>query len=604
MSSGCLLNVARSILRHVLLVPALLLSALLASLAATPQAPFSFSGSYPLLDEEVIRYNSTPPEDLVARLQRRLDAGKARLSFEGPQGYLRSVLRQLKVPLSSQMLVFSKTSFQQDRISPATPRALYFNDSVYVGWVPGGEVVELAAVDPNQGTMFYTLDQRSQAQPKFVRRQECLQCHASPKTVGVPGLLMRSVFTAPDGSPELHARSFVTDDSSPLKERWGGWYVTGTHGSQRHMGNVTFADKEHPDRLDMESGANVNSLQGRFDVAAYAAPHSDLVALMILAHQARLHNLISRVNWETRIALSQQASRNKAMGVPEDTQSDSTRNHIAGAVEVLLRAMLFTDEARLEAPVRGTSRFAREFSAAGPKDHAGRSLRDLDLSHRMFRYPCSFLIYSEAFDALPKPALDVFYRRLWNVLTGKETDTAFATLSRSDREAVLSILRQTKLNLPGYWGGIPPRSLEKSGKPIARRVAPGPRILERGVAYGCRTTATLRAFCCGGSELPGLSRRFRGAGHRDGRLRGVSAVSMVACTQPALSRVSPSGGVVAYEGRGERRHETAVRAAGRHVPRRRRSTLESRWSCQAQCTRLQALFADPQSLSRDPFYRC
>lgn len=446
MSAGSRLNAARGVL----------LLALLIALPVASRTQSPFSGSYPLLDEEVIRYKDTPPNDLVARLQRRLEQGKATLRFQGPQGYLRSVLQQLGVPLSSQMLVFSKTSFQQHLISPATPRALYFNDSVYVGWVPGGNVVELAAVDPSQGTMFYTLDQRPQAQPKFVRREECLQCHASPNTVGVPGLLMRSVYTAANGFPELHAGSFLTDQSSPLKERWGGWYVTGTHGAQRHMGNVWFTDREHPDRLDVESGANVTSLKGRLDVTAYAVPHSDLVALLILAHQTHLHNLISRVNWETRIALSRQASMNKDLGVPGDTLSDSTRHQIDSTVEVLLRAMLFTDETRLEAPVRGTSAFTREFTAAGPKDRAGRSLRDLDLNRRMFRYPCSFLIYSEAFDALPKPALDRFYRRLWEVLTGKDTDAAFATLSRSDREAILSILRQTKPDLPGYWHATEP----------------------------------------------------------------------------------------------------------------------------------------------------
>jgi hypothetical protein len=440
LSTGSLSNAVRS-----LLVPALL-----AALPLASPAQSSFSGSYPLLDGDVIRYRSTPPNDSVARLQRRLDQGQAKLTFQEPHGYLLSVLQQLNVPLSSQTLVFSKTSSQQQLIGPAAPRALYFNDSVYVGWVQGGNV-ELAAVDPSQGTMFYTLDQRRADQPKFVRREECLQCHASPKTLGVPGLLVRSVFPAADGVPQLQVDSFVTDHSSPLKERWGGWYVTGTHGDQRHMGNVWIKDKEHPDRLDLESGANVTSLEGHFDVTAYLTPHSDIVALMILAHQTHLHDLISRVNWETRLALHEQASMNQALGVPADTWSDSTRLRIYNAVETLLRYMLFCDETRLEAPVRGTSPFTREFAAAGPKDSTGRSLKDLDLNGRMFRYPCSFLIYSEAFDALPKPALDYFYRRLWDVLTGKEKDDAFATLTTSDREAILSILRQTKANLPSYW---------------------------------------------------------------------------------------------------------------------------------------------------------
>lgn len=432
--------------------PALALSlsiGLLLALASRAQSPFS--GSYPLLGEEIIRYKTTPPNDPVSSLQRRLDEGKAALSFAGPRGYLHSVLEELKVPLSSQMLVFSKTSFQQSKISPNTPRALYFNDNVYVGWVQGGEVLELAAVDPNQGTMFYTLDQRLAAQPKFHRREECLQCHATPKTVGVPGLLMRSVFAAKSGQPELHAGAFDTDQSTPLAHRWGGWYVTGTHGSQRHMGNVMFADAAHPDQLDLDSGANITSLSGKFDIAPYAAPHSDLVALMVLAHQAHLHNVLCRVNWETRFALNRQAISSKTRGLAIDSLSDVEARPVNEAVEALLRIMLFTDEAVLNSPVEGTSEFARQFPGAGPRDDAGRSLRDLDLKHRMFRYPCSFLIYSESFDALPKPALNRFYLRLWEVLTGKDRSPVFARLSQKDRAAILSILQQTKRNLPGYW---------------------------------------------------------------------------------------------------------------------------------------------------------
>src|SRR5258708_1018944 len=156
-------------------------------MGSSAQSPFS--GSYPLLDEDLIRYQTTPPTALVARFHRRIDHGEVKLGFQEPHGYLLPLLHELNVPLSSQTLVFSKTSSQQHLIGPGTPRALYFNDSVYVGWVKGGPVLELAAVDPSQGTMFYTLEQRRLAQPKFARREECLQCHASPKTLGVTGLL-------------------------------------------------------------------------------------------------------------------------------------------------------------------------------------------------------------------------------------------------------------------------------------------------------------------------------------------------------------------------------------------------------------------------------
>ena len=417
------------------LLPGVLAVSVLVCPAQTP-----FSGYYPLLDNDVIHYQTTPPNDPVAELQRRLDRAETRLAFQKPRGYLLSVLQQLNVPLSSQGLVFSKTSFQRDRVGPATPRALYFNDNVYVGWVQGGNVLEVAAVDPSQGTMFYTLEQREATEQKFVRRQECLQCHASPKTLGVPGLLLRSVVPADDGTPQFQLGAFETSDTSPLKERWGGWYVTGTHGSQIHMGNVWLKNgEEHPGRLNA-SGANVTSLRGFFDVSAYATADSDLVALMVLAHQTHLHDLISRVNWETRLAL-----------VAQGTDPEVSRKRICNAVELLLVGMLFSGEPRLESPIRGTSAFAAEFAAQGRRDRTGRALRDLDLDHRLFRYPCSYLIYSEDFAALPKPALDQFYRRLWQILTGNDTNKAFRNLTMSDRDSILSILQQTKTDLPDYW---------------------------------------------------------------------------------------------------------------------------------------------------------
>jgi hypothetical protein len=81
----------------------------------------------------------------------------------------------------------------------------------------------------------------------------------------------------------------------------------------------------------------------------------------------------------------------------------------------------------------------------------GRSLRDLDLKQKLFRYPCSFLIYSEAFDSLPKPASDEVFRQLWAALTGQRRDAKFSAIPEADRTAVLDILRQTKPGLPEYF---------------------------------------------------------------------------------------------------------------------------------------------------------
>lgn len=402
-------------------------------------------------DSDPIRYSTAEVNDPVAKLQKQLASGELKLDYDADRGYLPAVLKALNVPASSQMLVFSKTSFQQQRISRQSPRALYFNDDVYVGFVPNGDVLEFSAVDPQQGAVFYTLSQDEEDQPKFVRDGgNCLTCHASSRTRDVPGHLIRSVYPAASGLPNFGAGTYRTNHASPLTERWGGWYVTGTHGKQRHMGNVFLSSKDRTG-LDVEAGANCTDLSGRVDTDPYLSPHSDIIALMVLEHQADMHNLITAASYNTRTALFQCASMNKILDRPADYQSESTQRRIDNAAAELVDYMLFTDEIELTDPIRGTSSFAEDFAARGPFDSKGRSLRQFDLETRMFKYPCSYLIYSTAFDALPPESKARVYQRLYDVLSGKNQDKKYSRLSADDRQAILEILRATKKDLPEYW---------------------------------------------------------------------------------------------------------------------------------------------------------
>jgi hypothetical protein len=403
-------------------------------------------------DEAPIGYKTAPVDDPIARLQKKIDTGAVTLSYDDRHGYLPAVLEQLGSPASSQMLVFSKSSFQLDRINPESPRAVYYSDDAYIGWVQGGDVVEVSAVDPQQGAIFYSLDQRKTDRPRFVRRGDaCLQCHNSALTQSVPGHLIRSLVTSPEGHLILRAGTHRTDHRSPFEERWGGWYVTGTHGRQRHMGNVVATDKKNPENLDTESGANVTDLSDRVDTTPYLCSGSDIVALMVIEHQATGHNLITFANYRTRIALENQAVIDGMLDEPTKGLSASTRQQIKYAGEKLVRYLLFTDEPALTDPVAGTSTFAKDFVSRGPRDRRGRSLRDLDLNNRLFRYPCSFLIYTEAFDGLPDPMREYVYRRLWEVLTRVDQSDSFEHFSRADRRTILEILRDTKKGLPAYW---------------------------------------------------------------------------------------------------------------------------------------------------------
>jgi hypothetical protein len=403
-------------------------------------------------DQPPIRYSTGPADNPVSRLQARLDAGAVKLDFDARRGYLDGVLKQLGLPASSQTLVFSKTSLQRERISPDNPRALYFNDDTYVGWVRGGEVVELATADPKLGVVFYTLDQRRSEAPKFVRQTDnCLQCHSGSMTRDVPGLMLRSVRCDPTGQPILAAGTTRVTPETPFADRWGGWYVTGTSGSQFHHGNVTAKDRDDTGPLDLSRGSNVTGLAGRFDAGGYITPHSDLAALMVLEHQAEGHNLIARANYLTRLALRDEAAMNEATGQASDERSESTERRIRSAGEPLVKHLLFSGEAPLTGRVAGTSTFEKDFAARGPQDRRGRSLREFDLERRLFRHPCSYLIYSADFDGLPDPVKQYVYRRLWQVLTGRDADPEFARLSEADQTAVYDILLDTKPGLPDYW---------------------------------------------------------------------------------------------------------------------------------------------------------
>jgi hypothetical protein len=406
-------------------------------------------------EDAPIFYSKTPAHDPVARLQRKIDSGAIKFDRDPEHGYLEAALKHLNVPASSQMLVLSKTSFQSTIITPRKPRALYFNDETYIGYVQGGTVLEIISIDRNLGSVFYLMSQNAR-KPKFVRQNfECMQCHLSDNTQNVPGLLMRSVYADLEGQPNQSAGSFITNDHSPFSERWGGWYVTGKYGSQRHMGNMTCDDAGHPDLAESEKNANIPSVAQLFKTEPYLRDTSDVVALMVLGHQQSLHNLMESTNYYVRTALYEARQGNKAGPQPASQPSSnlpqSTRDRIDFACERVVKALLFSGETRLTDPVAGTSGFAEEFSARGPKDRLGRSLRDFDLTHRLFKYPCSYLIYSEQFDGLPAEAKERIYRRMWEVLSGKDDGKPFEHLTAEDRGAILQILRETKKDLPGYW---------------------------------------------------------------------------------------------------------------------------------------------------------
>jgi len=394
-----------------------------ASLLAPVRAQHAnaFRGS---LDDPAIAYATRPLDNVVADVNRRLEDGSLRFSFDSRNGYLSSALDALRLPVDSQLLVFSRGSLQGKLIDEQNPRALFFNERVALGWVRDGDFLEVAAHDATAGVVFYTLSNvrlkadatNVTAPPQFKRVFHCLGCHVTGDTLGVPGLLMfstsRRTGTQFDGVPRH------IDQSDPLSQRFGGWFITGSTGSARHMGNDVGALDERPSRELM-------SVERMFDTYGYRAATSDVVSQMVLTHQAGMTNLLTRAAFEARMATGDAAVVAPIM---------------KGLASEVVDYMLFQDEAKLSDHIRGSSGFAERFSKSGPRDRKGRSLYELDLTIRLFKYPCSYLIYSPAFDALPPVIKEPIYRQMWDLLQKQENG-----------RAVIEILRDTKKDLPEFF---------------------------------------------------------------------------------------------------------------------------------------------------------
>jgi hypothetical protein len=412
----------------------LFLCSLIAALAVRAE---DFQGSTQEMPYEdgIIHYDTATPADPAAKLQARLAGGESKLLWDEKFGYLPALLESLQVPASSQTLVFSKTSLQRHDISPSNPRALYYRDDVYIGYIPGAEHLEIAATDPRLGAIFYTLEQEKVRKPKLVRETDCLRCHGGQRSLGVPGPIMRSIGT--DSTGELDPQTEVSDidHCTPLADRWAGWYVTGRHGVQTHRGNLVGAQALERQTREPNFLGNLTDLSRFFDTGKYLHAGSDIGALMVLEHQAHMHAYITRLNFETQQMMSMYGHI----------------RYLRSQVNAFLRYLLFTEEAPLTAPIEGDPEFAKTFMAQGPRDHLGRSLRDFDFQTRMFKYPCSFLIYSDAFDGMPTVMHDLLLERLYAILTDREPDPQFAKIAAADRKAILEILRETKPNLPDYW---------------------------------------------------------------------------------------------------------------------------------------------------------
>ena len=397
-----------------------------------------------------IHYSATEPNDLTAQLQKQMDAGMLQLP-KGDAWKLMSELQKLYGVLpSSQTMVFSKTSKQNDLIHPATPRVIYFGDNAYLGYSVGGSI-EVAAIDPKLGPIFYLIDPepRRNRPLRFERDQGCLSCHGGPFSPDVPGVLVRSVIPGAEGHPLMSQGSVVVDTTTPFEERWGGWYVTGRHGKLAHRGNTTAKEDGEIVNFDASRGQNIADLSSFFDTSPYPIKTSDVVALMVLEHQTSTQNILTKANHTAMRAMHMQTSLQRELGeTVSQVPSGTAERMVTHATEDVLDAILFKDEAALpEGGIEGTQAFVDEFSASAPLSKEGRSLKDFQLLGRLFKYRCSYMVYGVTFQHLVPQLKTPVMTQLKNIMTAPQAPERYAHLSDSERQSIHKILTDT---LAGY----------------------------------------------------------------------------------------------------------------------------------------------------------
>ncbi len=419
--------------------PPLILPLALAALCLAPVR--SAAQNVPDYEKPPVAYSATKPTELITRLQQRIEAGELR--FAGSEReILAALLREVKVPVESQIMVFSRTSLQRGRIRPSQPRALYFSDSMYIGWVPGG-LMEVASVDPQLGPVFYAFDPHAKAQ-KFERDADCLRCHGGAFVRDVPDVLVRSVFPDAGGEPLLRHGSEVVDDETPFERRWGGWYVTGYTGQVHHRGNA-FAREQAEQLIFDLSDTRPTELSAFFDVSRYLAPTSDVVALLVFEHQMTVQNALTHAAHSCRKMLEYQRALQVAMKDPltDEPAYDSVKSVFAGAVDSIVDKLLFRHAAPLPAGVTGDAAFQKAFAAAAKRAPSGDSLRDLQLRDRVFALRCSYMIHSATFAALPPQLKTRVLERLRAVLKGNDPRGRYAYLPADERARIAAVLAAT-----------------------------------------------------------------------------------------------------------------------------------------------------------------
>ncbi len=390
----------------------------------------------PPFDKSPHDYWSRPLTDRFTKLKTEIEAGRLKLDASGGEkAYLLQLLQALGIPATSQMLIFSTTSLQLRFITPANPRALFFNEDVYVGYIPGARI-EVVSVDPSLGGIYYIFDiPRGTEPPHIERSSRCMNCHAAEDTDGVPGLVIKSVLPGVRGGSLDSFRKSAAGHGVPLAERFGGWYVTGAEKFPSFLGNAIgqFVDQDLR-KIPMIPGEH-------FDYGRYPVGTSDVLPQLVHEHQIGFVNRAATATYRTRALLDKGQGRLDAAAV--QALDAEARN--------FTRYLLFADEVPLPSGgIVGDTAYKADFLKAR-RAVQGASLKDFDLRTRLFRFRCSYMIESAAFRGLPPEFKQRVYRRMWQALDVTRPDPEYAYLPPPEKQAIRLLVRASVADLPAGW---------------------------------------------------------------------------------------------------------------------------------------------------------
>ncbi|MBK8094005.1 MAG: hypothetical protein IPK32_19045 [Verrucomicrobiaceae bacterium] len=382
-------------------------------------------------------YATWQPKDRFAELLQRVEKGEVTLDTTDDQSMLRSLLTALKIPVSSQLLLFSASSLHSEIINPRNPRALFFNEDTYVGYVPGG-VLEVAAADPERGPIFYVFDrmQPGGPMPRLERGTKCFNCHGGVATKGLPGLIAESLLVSQAGSSLETYRRDEQGHHIPLENRFGGWHLTGGHHISGHRANVYGLTRNgRTEKQDVIPGQT-------WALEKHLLPTSDILPHLIHEHQIGFENRLVRGIYTVR---QLKHERKGMLGNTELTEIDTWAQEFA-------RYVLFADEAKFPSSgIQGDSVYAKAFQEDRRASKRGLALKDLDMKTRIFKHRCSYMLYTDTWKHAPKELKDRVYFRMAEGLRDAQPNPALAHLSIEERRAIREILKDTMTDLPAWW---------------------------------------------------------------------------------------------------------------------------------------------------------